>query len=99
MAVGDQCAVGPDGQLLPSSEIIFYNDPDDDHPLPPVKTSSTRATNITEFFQRRSSGQISRPSARVSDPNNAESALKRKASRENYLSWLLSDQNLCFVPF
>ncbi|KAF7372131.1 hypothetical protein MVEN_00072000 [Mycena venus] len=79
MSVGVQCAVGPDGQLLPASEIIFYNDPDDDHPLPPVKTSSTKATNITEFFQRRSSSRISRPSARVSDPNNAESALKRKA--------------------
>ncbi|KAF7372005.1 Zinc finger BED domain-containing protein RICESLEEPER 2 [Mycena venus] len=47
--------------------------------LPPVKTSSTKATNITEFFQRRSSSRISHPSARVSDPNNAESALKRKA--------------------
>lgn len=24
----DQCAIGPDGELLPASNIVFYNDPD-----------------------------------------------------------------------
>ncbi|KAJ2928008.1 hypothetical protein H1R20_g9078, partial [Candolleomyces eurysporus] len=32
----DQCALGPDGRLLPASQIIFYNDPDDPTTLPPV---------------------------------------------------------------
>ncbi|KAK6981295.1 hypothetical protein R3P38DRAFT_3376237 [Favolaschia claudopus] len=36
MTSTDQCAVGPDGQLLDASKIVFYNDPDDANPLPPV---------------------------------------------------------------
>ncbi|KAI0038376.1 hypothetical protein FA95DRAFT_1613436, partial [Auriscalpium vulgare] len=36
----DQCAVGPDGRLLDASEITFYNDPDDENPLPASITSS-----------------------------------------------------------
>ncbi|RXW19302.1 hypothetical protein EST38_g6551 [Candolleomyces aberdarensis] len=32
----DQCTLGPDGRLLPASQITFYNDPDDPTPLPPV---------------------------------------------------------------
>ncbi|KAJ7455600.1 hypothetical protein B0H11DRAFT_2322331 [Mycena galericulata] len=34
MASSDQCAVGPDGQLLPASAIVWYDDPDDKIPLP-----------------------------------------------------------------
>ena len=29
----DNCAVGPDGQLLDTSKITWYNDPDDDMPM------------------------------------------------------------------
>jgi hypothetical protein len=32
----DQCAIGPDGQLLDASEIKFFNNPDDSTPLPPI---------------------------------------------------------------
>ncbi|KAM6489244.1 hypothetical protein JOM56_015295 [Amanita muscaria] len=34
--MADQCALGPDGTLLDASKILFYNDPDDETPLPPV---------------------------------------------------------------
>ncbi|KAJ6620923.1 hypothetical protein B0H10DRAFT_1945746 [Mycena sp. CBHHK59/15] len=36
MSSSDQCAVGPDGQLLSPSRIPWYNDPDDKSPLPPI---------------------------------------------------------------
>ncbi|KAJ7182071.1 hypothetical protein C8R46DRAFT_1313992 [Mycena filopes] len=34
MASPEQCAVGPDGKLLPATAIQWYNDPDDKAPLP-----------------------------------------------------------------
>ncbi|KAM6493884.1 hypothetical protein JOM56_010245 [Amanita muscaria] len=36
LTMADQCALGPDGTLLDASKILFYNDPDDETPLPPV---------------------------------------------------------------
>ena len=32
----DQPALGPDGRLLDASKIIWFNDPDDSHPIQPV---------------------------------------------------------------
>ncbi|CAA7257320.1 unnamed protein product [Cyclocybe aegerita] len=34
--MADQCAVGPDGQLLDASKITFYHDVNDKEPLPPA---------------------------------------------------------------
>ena len=34
MATPDQCALAADGSLLDASAIPFYNDPDDNTPLP-----------------------------------------------------------------
>lgn len=34
-----QCAVGSDGNLLDASEIQWFHDADDEHPLPPVSSS------------------------------------------------------------
>ena len=68
-----QCAVAEDGSLLDASKIIFYNDPDDDNPLPntvsePISTTSRR------------SGRVTRPSARIMDPDNLEASVLRKRS-------------------
>ena len=35
----DNCAVGPDGELLDKSQIPWVNDPDDDEPMAPATTS------------------------------------------------------------
>ena len=40
----DQCAVGSDGQLLDASNIVFFNNPDDITPLPPVPPTNATAT-------------------------------------------------------
>lgn len=41
----DQPALGLDGQLLDASKIIWYNDPDDDHPIQPAQHGhSTRSS-------------------------------------------------------
>ncbi len=34
--MADQCALGPDGQLLDVTEIKWYNDPDDTQPIQPT---------------------------------------------------------------
>ena len=36
----DNCAVGSDGKLLDASQIVWFNDPDDDEPMAPATTSS-----------------------------------------------------------
>jgi len=93
MATSDQCAVAADGSLLDASDIIFYNDPDDDNPLP-NSNSATTSTQVHPFFRRgpapskivagsRRSARVARPSARITDPNNLEasgSAVTRKRS-------------------
>lgn len=85
MADPNQCALAADGSLLDAADIIFYNDPDDDAPLPSSKSTST-STPVHPFFQggttvpapdklvtgSRRSGRITRPSARITDPNNME---------------------------
>ena len=38
MAASDQCALGPDGQLLNISKIVWHNDPDDAQPIQPMSS-------------------------------------------------------------
>lgn len=88
-APSDQCAVAADGSLLNASEIVFYNDPDNDTPLP--NNSATMSTHLHPFFQgspapskivagsHRSAG-VTRPSAHVTDPNNLEASVMHKRS-------------------
>jgi hypothetical protein len=96
MADPNQCALAADGSLLDAANIVFYNDPDDDAPLPSSKSAST-LTPVHPFFQggaavpapdklitgSRRSGRVTRPSARITDPNNMEtlpSTVARKRS-------------------
>jgi hypothetical protein len=93
VAPGDQCAVAADGSLLDASEIVFYNDADDDTPLPNSNSGMT-STRLRPFLQggpapskivagSRRSTRVPRPSARITDPNNLEtltSTVTRKRS-------------------
>ena len=74
----DQCALAADGTLLDASKIVFYNDPDDDIPLPTGSNNSE--SNLFPVVSSRRSGRITRPSARVLDPNNLEALVTRKHS-------------------
>jgi hypothetical protein len=42
--MSDQCAVGPNGALLDASQIVWYNDPDDDNPIIATTSSTAIAT-------------------------------------------------------
>jgi len=76
----DNCAVGPDGELLDESEIPWVYDPDDDRPMPPAMTSLTdqrqlSAMTLDSFITQvppaaRRSTCTSRPSTKVTNPNN-----------------------------
>ncbi|KAJ7857360.1 hypothetical protein B0H13DRAFT_2356985 [Mycena leptocephala] len=81
MSAGDQCAIGPDGNLLLASSINCFDAPDNKDPLLPTSTS-TKATSVTDHFPCPTSNRIPRTSsARASDPNNIDS-LKHQASRD-----------------
>ncbi|KAG1887876.1 hypothetical protein F4604DRAFT_1916749 [Suillus subluteus] len=78
----DSCALNADGTLKDASEIKFYNDPDDDVPLPQVpSTEPTRNafsvllnaghTPATVAAGSWRSGRPSKPSARIRDADNA----------------------------
>jgi hypothetical protein len=94
------CAVGPDSKLLDAKDIEWYEDADSSEPInqataPSVATASSSAT-IHPFFRggpapavvvagARHSGCATRPSNRITDPDNAEALSsttthKRKAS-------------------
>ncbi|KAG1882497.1 hypothetical protein F4604DRAFT_1921685 [Suillus subluteus] len=68
--MADQCGLGADGTLLDTSQIQWYNDPDDDTPLPPAARHSTH---------------IPCPAPKLVDPNNAV-LRKCKASRSVVMS-------------
>ena len=75
MANPDQCALAADGSLLDAADITFYNDPDDDAPIPKLTASSS---TLHLIFQAKNiagshcSVRITHPSAWITDPDNAE---------------------------
>ena len=84
----DNCALGTDGKLLDASEIIWFNDPDDDEPMASTATSSTNqrqvATTLDSFITAvqpaaRRSTRAPRPSTKAIDPDNIMNH-KRKPS-------------------
>ena len=90
------CAQDADGNLLSPSKIVWYNDVDDDVPMPASSggSSSSKLTTLDQFFipteivaGARRSGRTTRPSTKILDPDNAEShtffasaGVKRKAN-------------------
>ncbi|KAF8434361.1 hypothetical protein L210DRAFT_3649208 [Boletus edulis BED1] len=95
-AADDQCAVGPDVQLLDASKIKFFHDVDDEIPLPPVPGPSTLPFGSTgiklriplpavKTAGRRQAHRISKPSLRLTNTDNAATSShirsgKRKAT-------------------
>ncbi|KAG1904560.1 uncharacterized protein F5891DRAFT_1183985 [Suillus fuscotomentosus] len=73
------CALNPDGSLKDASDIKFYNDPDDDIPLPNVPSSSNTfpvllkagCTLAIVVAGSRHSGRPSKPLAHIRDADNA----------------------------
>ena len=84
----DNCALGPDGKLLDTSKIPWFNDPDDDEPMASATTSSTNqhqvTTTLDSFIIKAPpatwrSTRAPRPSTKAINPNNIMNH-KRKPS-------------------
>src|ERR1700735_1435855 len=83
------CAFGDDGTLKDAKDIEWFDDADDDVPIPPSRTltassSASSVTSLDNFFishpsakkvgGKRHSTRICKPSKRTTDPDNAEAA-------------------------
>jgi hypothetical protein len=83
------CAFGDDGTLKDAKDIEWFDDADDDVPIPPSRTltassSASSVTSLDNFFishpsakkvgGERHSTRIRKPSKRTTDPDNAEAA-------------------------
>jgi len=77
MANPDQCALAADGSYLDAADITFYDDPDDDAPIPKLTASSSTHHPIFQAKNRRSI-RNTRPSARITDPDNAEALVNTR---------------------
>lgn len=86
------CAVSADGNLLDASQIKWYNDADDEMPLPTPALVMTEKAPIHPLFQSssipgikvagsRCSNRATRPSARAIDPDNAEALASTTGKR------------------
>ncbi len=83
----DNCAVGPNGNLLDASQIVWFNDPDDDKPMAPATSSTAQPqvsvmmldSYITKVPAVHQSTRAPHPSTKAINPNNIM-ALKRKPS-------------------
>ncbi|KAG1720947.1 uncharacterized protein EDB91DRAFT_1088629 [Suillus paluster] len=82
--------VGPNGKLKDASEIVWYNDADDDQPIP---SSSTIKSLLHPFFAgaappaaviagARRSTRAPRPSMRILDPDNIASSSTAQGKRK-----------------
>ncbi|EDQ99179.1 uncharacterized protein LACBIDRAFT_317450 [Laccaria bicolor S238N-H82] len=85
------CAVVMNGNLLNASEIIFYNDPDNETPISGSGASPPKPS-VHPFFSHNTpptrivvgaccSSHTSHPSARLVDPDNAKSSAEKSVSR------------------
>ena len=80
----DQPALGPDGQLLDASKIVWYNDPDDPQPI--QSTSRVQEGDVFHFttfwrqliFLSGQVGQRSRPIRATAGVTNSGSPLLAK---------------------
>ena len=75
----DNCTLGTDGKLLDMSQIVWFNDPDDDEPMASAMTSSMTqhqvATTLDSFITKeppaaRHSTRAPCPSTKAIDPDN-----------------------------
>ena len=103
------CAVSADGNLLDASQIKWYNDADDEMPLPTPALVMTEKAPIHPLFQSssipgikvagsRRSNRATRPSARAIDPDNAEALASTTGKRVRKNDWELKEEQLAFAP-
>jgi hypothetical protein len=89
------CALGPEGNLLDTSQILWYNDSDDVMPI--LGPSLLKASPLPHPPSHSPSPiiagscctrQVLHPSAKARDPDNLESCIlvaKRKSSTRQYV--------------
>jgi len=65
----DQPALGPDGQLLDASKLVWHHDPSDPHPIQPTQPEPTSSAT---------SGQRSRPIRAAAGTRLAEAIASEK---------------------
>ncbi|KAF8166041.1 hypothetical protein B0H34DRAFT_832791 [Crassisporium funariophilum] len=87
----DQCALGPNGELLDESDIVWVNDPDDPThiapaslhaPIHPLFTGGSVPALMVAGSRR--STHVSKPSKRLLDPDNFERANGSKRPRASH---------------
>jgi|ERR1700722_2155124 len=54
------CAQGENGELLDTSKITWYNDADNDHPMPPSSAMATRGSSVTTLDREPSAMTLER---------------------------------------
>ena len=74
-------AVGPNGNLLNASDIVWYNDPDDVAPISTPRGLSNQSPSPKIAGSHRPPRAV-RPSIKASDPNNTKSTKVRKCKPE-----------------
>ncbi|KAG2134008.1 hypothetical protein BD769DRAFT_1386077 [Suillus cothurnatus] len=67
------CTLRPDGQLKDANDIEWYNDPDDNSPMPPLPPPATSNGKITAFVSCRS-GEAIKPTEKICDTVNSAPA-------------------------
>lgn len=77
----DQCAVGPDGQLLPASQIQWFHDPDDPMPLAQPACPSALLEVPTPSMLHRSHSSLSLASSASSANLDTAALLPPSSSR------------------
>ncbi|KAF8433262.1 isoprenoid synthase domain-containing protein [Boletus edulis BED1] len=88
MSAKDQCAVGPDGQLLDASQIQCFHDLDDEIPLLPVPSTSLKlwippaGRAVTTAGSCQVGHRVSKPSFCLTNSNNAATSLRISSSNE-----------------
>ena len=93
-SAGDQCALGPDGNLLDASEIVWVNDPDD--PMPVERLEPNQQADVEGILP--SSSSAVHPFFRSGPPPATMVAGSRRSQRVPHLSKRILDPDNSECP-
>ena len=79
MSTEDQCAVGPDGQLLDASQVQFFHDIDDKIPLPPIPSMQVVLSWLEVAIK---SHCVSKPLLCLTNFNNVATSLCTSSNKQ-----------------
>ena len=85
--LSDQCALGPNGELLPAEQIVFYHNADSTTPLPPVNSATARPSEprtkrlVTQAKRLTDANNIAEPEI----SSHTRSNLERSAADSDLL--------------